>query len=89
MTRWQRWQCSLAQAIALAAGALLLGVPLGVAAGRATWETVARAIDVVPAPVIPVLALTVVVVGALLVALIASTIGRAALGRRRLLLQAA
>jgi ABC-type antimicrobial peptide transport system permease subunit len=88
MTRWQRWQCSLAQAIALAAVALLIGVPLGLAAGRATWEAVARAIDIVPSPVVPVVALTIVVAGSLLIATIASAVGRAALGRRALLVEA-
>jgi ABC-type antimicrobial peptide transport system permease subunit len=88
MTRWQRWQCSLAQAIALTAVALLVGVPLGLAAGRAAWEAVARAIDIVPAPVMPVVALTVVVAGSLLIATIASAVGRASLGRPAALVEA-
>ncbi len=45
--------------------AVLIGVPLGVAAGRWAWTTFASSIGVVPAPVVPVPALILGVLGLL------------------------
>jgi hypothetical protein len=81
MTRRQRWGCSLSQSIALAAAALLVGVPLGIAAGRAAWSSVARSIDVAPEPVSPAVALAAVVAGTVVVAIVASLTVRQ--GRRQ------
>jgi ABC-type lipoprotein release transport system permease subunit len=50
------WQSS-----ALALAALLLGLPLGVAAGRWTWSLFARELGVPPEPATPVLAILLLV----------------------------
>ncbi len=70
-----RRQVSLAvatQANALVVPALLVGVPVGVALGRWGWTTVAQQLHVVSEPVVPVVALVLVVPGALLVANLAA-----------------
>jgi hypothetical protein len=50
------WQSST---LALVAG--LLGVPVGIAAGRALWEVFAERLGVPPRPVTPVVAIAVLV----------------------------
>jgi hypothetical protein len=82
MTGGQRWACSVVQAIAAATAALLVGIPLGIAAGRWTWTSVARAIDVAPDPVIPALAVLAVVGGALVIGAVASGATRVRSRRR-------
>jgi hypothetical protein len=68
------WQSN----IAVAVGALL-GIPLGVLAGRAMWAGFAREINAVPLPTVPVGLLAAVVVGALLLAnVVAAVPGRIA-----------
>ncbi len=54
------WQTSIVLILAV-----LIGVPLGVAAGRWAWTTFASSIGVVPAPVVPVPALVLGVLGLL------------------------
>ena len=56
-----------------------VGVPAGVAAGRALWQLFAAQIDVVPYPSVPLRAVALVIAGALaLAALVALIPGRAA-----------
>ena len=72
---FERRQVSLAvaaQATALVLPALLVGVPLGAALGRWGWTAVARELHVVAEPVVPLLALVLVVPGALAVATMAA-----------------
>ena len=64
-----RWQAS----VTVAAG-LLVGVPLGVIAGRWLWEVFARQLDVVPDPSTPFLLVLVISVLALLVGILAAAI---------------
>ena len=45
-----------------------MGVPLGIALGRALWDLFARQISVVPEPTVPALAVVIIVVGALVIA---------------------
>jgi putative ABC transport system permease protein len=61
------WQTS-----ALAFTALLLGIPLGVMAARATWSMFAEGLGVPPSSVVPMMAL---VIGAPLMLIIANLIG--------------
>nr|MDQ6911070.1 FtsX-like permease family protein [Actinomycetota bacterium] len=56
------------QATATVAVGLLIGVPVGVLAGRALWELFARQLDVVPLASVPVLVLTGLVVGTVVLA---------------------
>jgi hypothetical protein len=49
------------QAVGLAAVALLVGLPLGVAAGRWAWRLTAEALGVVGSPVVPLVTLAVLV----------------------------
>ena len=65
MTRGQvrsvvAWQTSIVLIVAV-----LIGVPLGVAAGRWAWTTFASSIGVVPATVVPVPALVLGIAGLL------------------------
>ena len=56
-----------------------MGVPLGIALGRALWDLFARQISVVPEPTVPALAVVIIVVGALVIAnLVALLPGRRA-----------
>jgi hypothetical protein len=56
-----------------------LGVPLGIALGRALWDVFARQISVVPEPTVPVLTVVLIVIGALVIAnLVALLPGRLA-----------
>jgi predicted lysophospholipase L1 biosynthesis ABC-type transport system permease subunit len=67
------------QATTFAVVALVLGVPLGLAAGRWAWQLTAAALGVDSGPVVPVAALVAVVVGTLGAAnLVAAGPGRAA-----------
>jgi hypothetical protein len=58
------------QATAIAAVALLAGIPLGLAVGRFTWNVVAAAIGVVPEAVTPVAPTLLVVPAAFLLAIL-------------------
>ena len=67
------------QAAALASGALLFGVPLGILAGRWSWAIFAGSVGVSPAATVPVpLVLATVPVTVALAVLIAAAPGRAA-----------
>jgi FtsX-like permease family len=67
------------QATIIAAAGLLVGAPLGIAAGRFIWNLYAEDLGVVPAPVVPVAAILLIVPAALLLAnLIAAIPGRMA-----------
>jgi hypothetical protein len=59
--RRQVWAILGSQAITLAAVAVALGIPVGVAVGRGAWALVAGRIGVVVAPVAPVVSLAVIV----------------------------
>lgn len=62
------------QATATMVAALVVGAPLGVAAGRLTWRAFSSGLGVVTAPSTPLLALAGLVVGALLVAMAAAAV---------------
>ena len=64
-----RWQAS----VTVAAG-LLVGVPLGIIAGRWLWDVFARQLDVVPDPSTPFLLVLVISVLALVVGILAAAI---------------
>jgi ABC-type lipoprotein release transport system permease subunit len=67
------------QATTIAVIGLGVGIPLGLAAGRLVWGAVARGIGVVDHPVMPALAIAVVVVAALVVTNLAAVLpGRSA-----------
>ena len=55
------------QATTIGVAGVLVGVPLGVVVGRLVWQAVAGGIGVVDDPVVPLLAVAIVVVGVLLV----------------------
>jgi hypothetical protein len=57
------WQATVAVVIGI-----VIGIPLGVSIGRALWDLFAREIDAVPHPTAPALAITLVAVGALILA---------------------
>jgi hypothetical protein len=56
------------QATAVIVVGLVIGVPLGIAAGRVLWDVFARQLDVVAEPAVPVIAVTLIVIAALAVA---------------------
>jgi hypothetical protein len=62
------WQASVA-----AATGIVVGIPLGIAAGRWLWELFARQINAVPQPSVPALAVVLVAVGTLVLANLAAT----------------
>ena len=64
-----RWQAS----VTVAAG-LLVGVPIGIIAGRWLWDVFARQLDVVPDPSTPFLLVLVISVMALVVGILAAAI---------------
>jgi len=57
------WQASVAVAIGV-----IIGVPLGIVAGRALWNRFANALHVVPQPTIPPLTIALITIGALILA---------------------
>jgi ABC-type antimicrobial peptide transport system permease subunit len=58
---------------------LVVGLPVGIALGRAAWSSVSRGLGVVDAPAVPVLGLSLAVVGAFALAgLLAVVPGRRA-----------
>jgi len=68
------WQSSVASFIGC-----LVGIPLGIIAGRQLWIHFARGIDVVPSPTVPVLSVVLVGLGAIVFAnLVAAIPGRSA-----------
>jgi ABC-type antimicrobial peptide transport system permease subunit len=68
------WQATVASLIGC-----VVGIPLGIVAGRQLWTLFSRSINVVPHPVVPAITLIVVGVGALLFAnLMAALPGRSA-----------
>jgi hypothetical protein len=68
------WQST----VTVTAGAIL-GVPLGIALGRFLWDLFARQISVVPEPAVPMVTVTLVIIGAVAAAnLVAAVPGRAA-----------
>ncbi|MDQ3306240.1 MAG: FtsX-like permease family protein, partial [Actinomycetota bacterium] len=81
--RRQVWAILGSQAITLAAVAVALGIPVGVAVGRGAWALVAGRIGVVVAPVVPIAELAATVLAAVLVAnLLAALPARAAVRAR-------
>jgi hypothetical protein len=67
------------QSATLVAVGLVVGLPVGVAVGRAAWSSVSRGLGVVDAPAVPVLGLSLAVVGAFALAgLLAVVPGRRA-----------
>jgi hypothetical protein len=60
------------QAVVATAAGAVLGLPLGIAAGRQLWDTFARQIHAVPAPAVPGLTLTLVGVAGLVLAWLVS-----------------
>ncbi len=60
---------------------LLIGIPLGIAAGRLAWSRFADQLDVVAQSVTPVMALVAIVVGALVVANVAAWLPARQAGR--------
>jgi ABC-type lipoprotein release transport system permease subunit len=71
------------QATVIAAVAVVVGVPLGIALGRWGWEAFARRLGVPDAPVTPLLAMLAVVVLALVIALVTALIPAGVAGRTR------
>jgi hypothetical protein len=68
------WQASVASIIGC-----VVGIPLGIIAGRLLWNDFARSINAVPSPTVPALTVTLIGVGALLFAnLVAAIPGRTA-----------
>jgi hypothetical protein len=56
---------------------IVVGLPLGIVAGRVLWTQFARNLDAVPDPTVPVLSMVIVAVGALVFAnLVAALPGR-------------
>jgi predicted lysophospholipase L1 biosynthesis ABC-type transport system permease subunit len=81
--RRQVWATLAWQATTMAVVALLVGLPLGVAAGRWAWMLVAEGLESPAGPVIPALTLLLAVPAAVLVAnLTAALPARAAAGTR-------
>jgi ABC-type lipoprotein release transport system permease subunit len=63
------WQSSVAVGIGT-----VVGVPLGIVLGRILWDLFAHAINVVPAPSLPVLTIVLIAVGALVLATVIATV---------------
>jgi hypothetical protein len=63
------WQSSVAVALGV-----LIGVPLGITAGRALWNRFADALHIVPESTVPTLAIALIVVGALVLANVVAAI---------------
>jgi hypothetical protein len=62
------------QSIATVAAALVLGVPIGVVAGRSSWRAFAGELGVVPDPTTPLTVVVSVVLGGLVVAVLAALV---------------
>jgi ABC-type lipoprotein release transport system permease subunit len=62
------------QATTVAVIALVVGLPIGVAAGRWTWTLVADQLGVVPEPTVPLVSLLLMIPGVLLVANLAAAV---------------
>jgi predicted enzyme related to lactoylglutathione lyase len=78
-TRRQLRQAVAWQATTIAAIALLVGLPVGVAAGRWAWRYLAAQLGVLPEPAVPLTAIIIAIPAALVVAnLIAAVPGQAA-----------
>jgi ABC-type lipoprotein release transport system permease subunit len=68
------WQASIAAILGV-----IIGVPLGIVIGRELWNRFASALHVVPRPTVPVLTITLIAIGALVLAnLVAAISGRQA-----------
>lgn len=68
------WQATVSALVAV-----VIGIPLGLAGGRALWTQFAHTLDVVPDPTVPILSVVLVAVGAFLFSnLVAALPGRAA-----------
>jgi MacB-like periplasmic core domain/FtsX-like permease family len=68
------WQASVAVAVGV-----IVGVPLGIVAGRELWNRFAHALHVVPQPTVPTVTIALVAIGALILAnLVAAIPGRQA-----------
>jgi hypothetical protein len=63
------WQSSVAVGIGT-----VVGVPLGIIVGRTLWDLFAREINVVPEPSVPVLLITLIVLGAVVLANVVAAI---------------
>jgi hypothetical protein len=63
------WQATIAVALGV-----IVGVPLGIVSGRALWNRFAGALHVVPRPTIPALTVTLIAIGALVLANIVAAI---------------
>jgi ABC-type lipoprotein release transport system permease subunit len=81
--RRQIWAILAWQATTLAVIALLLGLPLGVAAGRWTWVLVAHGLESPAGPVTPAVALLLTVPVTLAVASLAAALPGLAAARTR------
>jgi putative ABC transport system permease protein len=62
------------QSVATMVGALVVGVPLGVAAGRQSWRAFAEGLGVVPDPASPTIPLLLSVLSCLVIALLAAQV---------------
>jgi hypothetical protein len=80
MVRRQAARCITVQAAALGVVAVLVGVPLGIAAGRWAWTLMARSLDVVQQPTVPV-AIAVLAPAAVLAVVLASVVPTARAAR--------
>jgi len=63
------WQSTIAVAVGT-----VVGVPLGIVAGRTLWNLFARDIHAVPAPSVPILSIVLIALGALLLANVVAAI---------------
>jgi predicted lysophospholipase L1 biosynthesis ABC-type transport system permease subunit len=77
--RWQLRQALAWQATTIAAIALLIGLPAGIARGRWAWRYLATQLGVLPEPAVPLTAILIAIPAALVAAnLIAAARGQAA-----------
>ena len=63
------WQASVTAFVGI-----VIGVPIGIAAGRVLWDLFARSIDAVPRPTVPAVTVLLIAAGALLLASIVAVI---------------
>jgi predicted lysophospholipase L1 biosynthesis ABC-type transport system permease subunit len=77
--RWQLRHAVAWQATTIAAIALLVGLPAGVAGGRWAWRYLATQLGVLPEPAVPLITIIITIPAALVLAnLIATAPGQAA-----------